>query len=171
MARTFSSQPSLLRRLAPWLLLAALIIGLDQATKLTAEYLLGYGQRVPVIAGFLDWTLFYNPGAAFSFLAEAGGWQRWLFTALGIGASIWIISMLAQYGSQRLFCLSLTLIMGGALGNVIDRLLHGHVIDFILVHYGNWYFPAFNLADSAITVGAIMMVLDELRRVRKSRER
>ena len=171
MARTFGSQPSLLRRLAPWLSLAALIIVLDQITKLTAEYLLGYGQRVPVVAGLLDWTLFYNPEAAFSFLAEAGGWQRWFFTALGIGASIWIITMLAQHSSQRLFCLSLTLIMGGALGNVIDRLLHGHVIDFILVHYGNWYFPAFNLADSAITVGAIMMILDELRRVRKSRER
>ncbi|MCA3843061.1 MAG: lipoprotein signal peptidase, partial [Burkholderia sp.] len=108
-------------------------------------------------------------GAAFGFLSTAGGWQRWAFTALGIAATLVICFLLKRHGQQRLFSLSLAMILGGALGNVIDRLVYGHVIDFLDFHLGAWHFPAFNLADSAITVGAVLLIYDELRRVRGSR--
>ena len=111
----------------------------------------------------------HNTGAAFSFLAGASGWQRWFFVGLGTVASAFIVWMLKKHPGQKLFCFAVTMIMGGAVGNVVDRLLHGYVVDFIQVHYGGWYFPAFNLADSAITLGAICLILDELLRVRRRR--
>ena len=109
----------------------------------------------------------YNQGAAFSFLANSGGWQRWFFSGLAMVVSLGIIWMLHKNSGQRLFCWALTLILGGAVGNLIDRLLYGHVIDFLDFHIGTLHWPAFNVADSAITVGAALFVLDELRRVNR----
>jgi len=110
----------------------------------------------------------HNTGAAFSFLATAAGWQRWFFVVLGLAATVFIVWMLLRHGGQRLFSFALALILGGALGNVIDRLLHGYVVDFIQVHWGSAYFPSFNVADSAISVGAALLIVDELLRVRRS---
>jgi len=155
--------------LLPALIAILVVIVVDQASKLAITRLFAYGDRKPVLPGFLDLTLLYNKGAAFSFLSNAGGWQRWFFTAIGVGAAIFIVFMLVKHGSQRLFCVALVLIAGGALGNVIDRLLHGHVVDFILVYHRDWTFPAFNVADSAITIGAALLILDELLRVRRGR--
>ncbi len=156
------------RSLLRWLAIAALIIGLDQSTKLAFDHLLTYGERVPVLP-ILDFTLLYNRGAAFSFLAGQPGWQRWFFTGVGILAAVIIVYLLARHRHQRWFCVALTLILGGALGNVVDRLLYGHVIDFLLFHWRDWYFPAFNLADTAITFGAGMLIVDEVRRIRRER--
>ncbi|MGD9661704.1 MAG: signal peptidase II [Porticoccaceae bacterium] len=144
-----------------WLLLAILLIALDQAAKLLASEVLAYGQPVEVLP-FLNWTLLHNKGAAFSFLSDAGGWQRWFFTLVSVGVSIVLIVWLFRL-SQRdiLQKLALALILGGALGNLWDRLLLGYVVDFIQVHYDHrYYFPAFNIADSAITLGAILMIYD-----------
>jgi signal peptidase II len=130
---------------------------------------LAFGERVPVIPGFFDFTLVYNRGAAFSFLAGAGGWQRWFFTGIGIAAAVFIVWMLARHGSQRLFALALSLILGGAIGNVIDRVWQGKVTDFVLLYWRDWHWPAFNVADMAITCGAALLILDEILRVRRSR--
>ena len=171
MATRNSSGTSLL----PWLGLALLIILADQLTKtlILGSFQLGDSHTV---TSFFNLVRVHNAGAAFSFLAGASGWQRWFFVGLGLVATVFIVWMLKQHGGQRLFSLALALILGGALGNVIDRLLHGHVIDFLQFHW-SWlapmfaggYFPSFNIADSAITVGAILLILDELLRVRKSR--
>jgi len=152
--------------LARWLGLAALIILLDQATKLYFDGAFAYGERLNVLPVF-DLTLMYNRGAAFSFLASEQGWQRWLFTAFGVVASAVIVWLLRRHAAQRRFCLALTLIMGGALGNVIDRLAYGHVIDFLLFYWRDWYYPAFNIADVAITCGAVLLVADEFLRGRR----
>lgn len=154
---------------ARYLALAALLIVVDQATKWLAVRVLDFGERVAVLPGFFDFTLVYNRGAAFSFLAGAAGWQRWFFTAVGLAASVFLVWMLARHGSQRLFSFALTLILAGALGNVIDRLWRGEVVDFVLLHWRGWFFPAFNVADAAITVGAVLLILDELLRVRRKR--
>ena len=122
----------------------------------------------PVNAVF-DIVRAHNTGAAFSFLAGASGWQRWFFIGLGAAAAIFIVWLLARHGGQRLFGWALSLILGGAVGNVIDRIWHGYVVDFIQVHWHGAYFPSFNAADSAITVGAGLLILDELLRVRRSR--
>ncbi|MCS7101694.1 MAG: signal peptidase II [Burkholderiaceae bacterium] len=156
------------RTLVPWLLLAAFVIVVDQATKLAVEAVFDYGDRRPVTS-FFNLVLTYNTGAAFSFLAGASGWQRQFFTAIGIAASLFIVYLLARHGTQKLFALALSLILGGAIGNVIDRLWHGHVIDFLDFHWRGWHWPAFNVADSAIVTGAALLILDELRRVRKAR--
>jgi signal peptidase II len=156
-------------RLGYHLGLAALLVIADQLTKWIAVRALDFGERVAVIPGFFDFTLVYNRGAAFSFLAGAGGWQRWFFTGIGVAAAAFIIWMLARHGSQRLFAFALTLILGGAIGNVIDRVLHGQVTDFVLLYWRGWHWPAFNVADMAITFGAVLLVLDELLRVRRSR--
>ena len=111
--------------------------------------------------------LVYNKGAAFSFLADAGGWQRWFFTLLGVVVGAFIIWLLYRHTGQKLFCLAVSLILGGAVGNVVDRIIHGHVIDFLDFHLRNTHFPAFNVADCAITLGAILLIVDELRRVRR----
>jgi signal peptidase II len=121
------------------------------------------------ITSWFNLVRVHNTGAAFSFLAGASGWQRWFFVGLGTLASAFIVWMLKKHPGQKLFCFAVTMIMGGAVGNVVDRLLHGYVVDFIQVHYGGWYFPSFNLADSAITLGAICLILDEILRVRRGR--
>ncbi len=153
----------------PWLLLAVAIIVVDQITKLYFDAALRYGERINVLPIF-DFTLLYNRGAAFSFLAGAGGWQRWAFTALGIGAAVFIVWLLHRHRGQPRFSLALSMILGGALGNVIDRTQHGHVIDFLLFYWRDWYYPAFNVADIGIVCGAILLVLDELLRGRKTKQ-
>lgn len=156
--------------LLPWLALAALVIVLDLITKHLVLRHFKLGERLEVFPGWLDLTLVYNTGAAFSFLANAGGWQRWFFVAIGVLAAGFIFWLLAKHGHQKLFGLALSLILGGAIGNLIDRVLWGKVVDFVLVHWEErWFFPAFNVADSAITVGAVLLILDELLRVGKSR--
>ena len=156
------------RRLAPWLGLAALIVLLDQATKLAIERVFDYGDVHP-ITGFFNLVLTYNKGAAFSFLAGASGWQKEFLTAVGVAASLFIVYLLARHGTQKLFSLALALILGGAVGNVIDRVAYGHVIDFLDFHWRGWHWPAFNVADSAIVCGAALLILDELLRVRRSK--
>ncbi|PRC94865.1 signal peptidase II [Solimicrobium silvestre] len=158
-----SSTPS--HGLAPWLGLAAIVILLDQLSKITIAKLFAYGESLAV-TNFFNLTLVYNKGAAFSFLASESGWQRHLFTVIGISAALYIIYLLKNHNGQRLFCWALALILGGALGNVIDRVMYGHVIDFLDFYYANSHFPAFNLADSAICLGAGLFILDELRRVK-----
>jgi signal peptidase II len=111
----------------------------------------------------------FTTGAAFSFLASASGWQRWFFTGIGVAAAVFIIWMLRSHAGQKLFSFAMACILGGAIGNVVDRVLHGYVVDFLDFHYRNWHFPAFNIADSAITIGAICLILDEIQRVRRSR--
>lgn len=160
----FSSTPS--GGLGPWLGIAAIIILIDQLSKITIAKLLTYGESRP-LTSFFNLVLAHNKGAAFSFLAAESGWQRYFFTALGIAAALFIIYLLKKNAGQRLFCWALALILGGAVGNVIDRILYGYVIDFLDVHFGGWHWPAFNVADSAICVGAALFVLDELRRVNK----
>jgi len=145
--------------------LAGVLIILDQLTKLYFDGLLRYGQRIAILP-FFDFTLLYNPGAAFSFLAQADGWQRWFFTILGLVASVLIVWMMHKNRSNKRLMLALTLILGGALGNVIDRIAYGHVVDFLLFYWKDWYYPAFNIADTCITLGAILLILDELLRLR-----
>lgn len=161
--------------LLPWLGLALLVILLDQLSKTVIVGTLQFGDS-HTITSFFNIVRVHNAGAAFSFLADASGWQRWFFVGLGLVATVAMVWMLKRHGGQRLFSLAISLILGGALGNVIDRLLHGHVIDFLQFHW-DWlapmfpggYFPSFNIADSAITVGAVLLILDELLRVRQSR--
>jgi signal peptidase II len=165
MAKTASSSPA---GLLPWLGLAAIVILLDQITKAMILRTFQYGDTT-VITSWFNIVRAHNTGAAFSFLAGASGWQRWMFVGLGVVAAGFIVWMLRKHGGQRLFATALALILGGALGNVIDRLLHGYVVDFIQVHHSGWFFPAFNVADSAISVGAACLILDELLRVRRGR--
>ena len=111
---------------------------------------------------FLNWLLLFNPGAAFSFLAQGTGWQRWFFTGLGLAACTYIVILLRKHQEDRLLCVALSLILGGALGNVLDRLMYGAVVDFIDMHYANWHWPAFNIADSVICIGAVLIIFGEL---------
>lgn len=152
--------------LLPWLGISLIVLLLDQLTKITILKLFHYGESLAV-TGFFNLVLVYNKGAAFSFLAAESGWQRHLFTVIGLAAAVYIVYLLRKHAGQRLFCCALALILGGAIGNVIDRILYGHVIDFLDVFLGNWHWPAFNIADSAICIGAVLFVLDELRRVNK----
>lgn len=143
-----------------WLLLSAAVIGLDQASKAWVLASLPEFRAVPVIDGFWNWYRTYNTGAAFSFLSDAGGWQTWLFTALAVaisGLMAWWLSRTPR-GDWRT-ALPYALVVGGALGNVIDRLIHGHVVDFIQWYVGDHYWPSFNVADSAIVCGAIGIAL------------
>ncbi|MEQ8801558.1 signal peptidase II [Haliea sp.] len=145
-----------------WYALALLIIVLDQLAKGMAEQYLEYGRPL-VLTSWFNLTLQYNPGAAFSFLSDAGGWQRYFFSAIAVMISAILVVWLYRLpATQRLLPLSLALILGGAIGNLWDRVVLGHVVDFISVHYGGYFFPAFNIADSAITVGAALMILDSL---------
>ena len=153
--------------LLPWLGLALILLIADQFTKIL---ILGYfrlGDSMPVNS-FFNLVRVHNLGAAFSFLASESGWQRWFFTALGVAAALFIVWLLRAHAGQKLFSFSLACVLGGAVGNVIDRMRYGYVVDFLDVHYGAWHFPAFNLADSAITLGAICLILDELLRVRRA---
>jgi signal peptidase II len=146
-----------------WVPLGLLIILLDQATKAVVESRFELFDVKPILP-FLEFTLLYNTGAAFSFLAGASGWQRWFFIGLGAVVSIVILYWLKRLepGTHRMMAAGFALILGGALGNVIDRIWHGHVIDFIHFHWRQWEFPAFNVADSAITIGAALLILDAL---------
>lgn len=153
-----------------WLALALLVLILDQASKHVIEALFQFGEQHALIPGFFNLTLAYNPGAAFSFLADAGGWQRYFFTALALGVSAFIVYLLKKHQSETRYALALSLILGGALGNAIDRMLLGHVIDFIQLYYQRWYYPAFNIADSAICIGAVLMVIDSFRREASTKE-
>ena len=164
MARSSAASGSML----PWLGLALIILIADQFTKIL---ILGYyhlGDSTTV-TGFFNIVRAHNTGAAFSFLAAASGWQRWLFTAIGVIATVFIVWLLRSHPGQKLFSFALACILGGAIGNVVDRLLHGYVVDFLQFHWAGWYFPAFNVADSAITIGAIGLILDELLRVRNAK--
>lgn len=163
------------RALAMWLALAVVVILADQVTKTLIVGWFQLGDSRPVTPWF-NLVRAHNPGAAFSFLAGASGWQRWFFTGLGIVVSGFIIWMIRSNPGQKLFCFAVSMIMGGALGNVVDRLLHGHVIDFLQFRFGflapmfpGGYFPSFNIADSAITLGAICLIADEILRVRRGR--
>lgn len=151
-----------------WLWLAVLTIILDFVTKQMAEHFLVFAQPVYVLPVF-DLTLLYNKGAAFSFLANEGGWQRWLFTVIAISVSsvltVWLMKLKEH---EKWLAIALSLVIGGALGNLYDRLAYGHVIDFIHLHWGPNYFPAFNIADSAISIGAAMLLIDSLFLSKKS---
>ena len=159
---------SAVRGMLPWLALALLLTLLDQLTKVLILGAFEHGHTTAVTSYF-NLVRVHNSGAAFSFLAGASGWQRWFFTAIGVAATVFIVYLLRAHPGQKLFCFALACILGGAVGNVIDRLLHGYVVDFLDFHWGGWHFPAFNLADSAITLGAICIILDELLRVRRTK--
>ncbi len=159
----------------PWLGLALAIFLADQFTKvlILGYYQLGDSTR---ITSFFNVVRVHNHGAAFSFLAGAGGWQRWFFTAIGVAATLFIVWMLRSHPGQRLFAFALSCILGGAVGNVIDRLVHGYVVDWLDFHFDflsplfrGGHFPSFNIADVAITIGAIALILDEILRVRRGR--
>ena len=158
-----------------WIGIAVLIVLVDQFTKVLILGTFQYGDST-VVTSFFNLVRAHNHGAAFSFLAGAGGWQRWFFTALGVAAALVMVWMLRSHAGQKLFSWAISLILGGAVGNVIDRLLHGYVVDFLDFHWAfldgmfhGGHFPAFNVADSAITLGAGLLILDELLRVRRGR--
>ena len=152
----------------PWLAWAVVLVVVDQITKtlILNHYQLGDST---FITSFFNIVRAHNTGAAFSFLSDAGGWQRWLFTGIGVAATIFIVWQLRAHPGQKLFGFALSSILGGAVGNVVDRLMHGYVVDFLDFHVSGWHFPAFNVADSAITLGAACLILDELLRVRRER--
>ena len=151
-----------------WLGIALLIFLLDQFTKVLVLGAFQLGDSTP-ITSFFNLVRVHNHGAAFSFLADAGGWQRWFFTGIGGVAAVFMLWMLYSHAGQKLFSLAIALILGGAIGNVVDRLMHGYVVDFLDFYWGRWHFPAFNVADSAISVGAALLILDEILRVRRGR--
>lgn len=150
-----------------WLGLAFIILIADQFTKvlIVGYYHLGDSTH---LTSFFNIVRVHNSGAAFSFLAGASGWQRWFFTVVGMLAAVLILWLLKSHAGQKLFAFALACILGGAIGNVIDRVLYGHVVDFLDFHWRGWHFPAFNIADSAITIGAACLILDELLRVRRT---
>jgi signal peptidase II len=161
--------PLAMRRLCLWLLLTVIVVILDQWTKGLASGQLDYARPVPVLP-VLNFTLHHNSGAAFSFLSDAAGWQRWFFSGIAAVVSVVLCLWMARLKpAEWLLALSLALILGGAIGNLFDRLLRGYVVDFISVHYAGSYFPTFNVADSAITVGAALMILDTLLQSRRER--
>jgi signal peptidase II len=145
-----------------WLWLTLLVFVIDQATKFYFDNSLTMYQQIVIIPDYFSWTLAYNTGAAFSFLADAAGWQRWFFAAVAVVVSVILVVWLKRLKPHETWlAVALALVLGGALGNLVDRVIFGHVVDFILVHWQNkWYFPAFNIADTAITCGAILLALD-----------
>ncbi len=162
-----SVQASATLRMLPWLALALALFVADQFTKslILDAYRLGDSTYM---TGFFNIVRAHNLGAAFSFLASESGWQRWFFTGVGVAAALFIVWLLRAHAGQKLFSFALACILSGALGNVIDRIRHGYVVDFLDFHYAGWHFPAFNIADSAITVGAACLILDELLRMRRA---
>jgi signal peptidase II len=146
----------------PWLWLSVVIFVIDQVSKFWFDNNLAMYQQIVVIPDYFSWTLLYNTGAAFSFLADAAGWQRWFFAAVAVGVSVVLVIWLKRLKPEETWlALALALVLGGALGNLVDRVVFGHVVDFILLHWQQqWYFPAFNVADMAITGGAILLALD-----------
>lgn len=155
------------RRFASWLGLSGVVIVLDQLSKLAVLRNLRFGEGIPY-TDFFQLVLVYNPGAAFSFLANQPGWQKWFFTLLALGVSAWLIVLLKRHAQEWLQPAAFALIVGGALGNVVDRVRFGAVVDFLYFHWGEHGFPAFNLADSAITLGVILMLLAQLREARRA---
>ncbi|MDN5752176.1 MAG: signal peptidase II [Nitrosospira sp.] len=149
-------------RLPVSLTLAMVVFVLDFASKRGVESALFHGQQIP-LTSFFNLVLTYNAGAAFSFLSDASGWQRWFFSAIAAGASILIAYLLHKHAADKLFCIALSLILGGALGNLWDRITLGHVVDFLDFHAGGYHWPAFNVADSAIFLGAMLLILDSFR--------
>ncbi len=151
-----------------WLGLSMVVIILDQISKLIVL------KTIPLHASvrlndFFNWVLVFNPGAAFSFLADGAGWQKWFFIGIGLIATVVMIWLIFRHEKQTMFCFSISMILGGAVGNLIDRFTHGAVVDFIDIYYSHYHWPAFNLADSAITLGTTLLIVDELRRVIKQR--
>lgn len=148
-----------------WVWLSVVVFVIDQITKYWFDNNLSMYERIAVIPDFFSWTLAYNTGAAFSFLADESGWQRWLFALIATVVSAVLVVWLKRLKPEETWlAVGLALVLGGALGNLVDRVIFGHVVDFILVHWQNrWYFPAFNIADSAITVGAVLLALDMFR--------
>ena len=155
-------------RLLHWLAIALLIVLADQFTKLLIVGSMQLGDS-RMVTEFFNIVRAHNSGAAFSFLADASGWQRWFFTGLGSVAAVFMVWLLNSHTGEKLFCFAITLVLGGAVGNVIDRVLYGYVVDFLDFHWMAMHFPAFNVADSAITLGATCLILDEILRVRRSR--
>ncbi len=151
-----------------WLGFSGVLISLDQGIKYVMVHTLHPGSAVEILP-FLSLVLTYNPGAAFSFLAAESGWQRWFFVAVAMTVSAGLVYLIFRHRRDAVQCLALALILGGALGNVIDRLLFGAVVDFVLLHWHDWHWPAFNLADSCITVGAALLIWDSFRRGRVQR--
>jgi signal peptidase II len=145
-----------------WLGLALAVIVADHATKFWVSSTLDYQEAIPVLP-FFSLVLVHNTGAAFSFLADAGGWQRWFFIAVGVVATVIIVRLLARHAHEPRLAFALALVLGGALGNVIDRVVLGHVVDFLYFHYRGFAWPAFNVADSAISVGAVLLIWDSVR--------
>ena len=145
------------------LILALVVLVLDIATKRWVESVLFHGQQIP-LTGFFNLVLTYNAGAAFSFLSDASGWQRWFFSAIAAGASALIIYLLRKHAAEKMFCIALSLILGGALGNLWDRITLGHVVDFLDFYISSYHWPAFNVADSAIFLGAMLLILVSFRR-------
>ena len=143
--------------------IALIVLILDLASKYWVESTLEFGERIP-LTGFFNLVLTYNPGAAFSFLSEQPGWQRWFLSGIAGSVALVIIFLLSKYRQEKLFCLSLSLILGGALGNLYDRITLGHVVDFLDFYIGNYHWPAFNIADSAIFIGAALMIYDSFRK-------
>lgn len=148
-------------RFASWLGLSGLIIVLDQLTKVWLVSTLNPGQSIP-LTPFFNLVHVYNPGAAFNFLSDAGGWQRWFFVALALAVSVWLTLLIRRHAGERLLPLAAALILGGALGNVIDRIRFGAVVDFLDAHAAGWHWPAFNVADSAISIGVALLVWQQL---------
>lgn len=164
MARGFKSSSG---GMLKWLGLAFILLVADQVSKALVVGYYQLGDSTPV-ASFLNVVRVHNSGAAFSFLAGASGWQRWFFTVIGVLAAALILWMLKSHAGQKLFAFSMACILGGAIGNVIDRIRYGYVVDFLDFHWRGMHFPAFNIADSAITIGAVCLILDELLRVRRT---
>ncbi|MDR1275313.1 MAG: signal peptidase II [Candidatus Accumulibacter sp.] len=147
-------------RFVVWLCVACAVVLVDQTSKWVALKFLRVGDVI-YVAPFFDWVLAFNTGAAFSFLAGAGGWQRWFFIVLSLVASVWIVFLLKHHAPETRFAFALSMVLGGAIGNVVDRVSIGAVVDFIQWHAGGYYWPAFNAADSAITLGALVLVWDQ----------
>jgi signal peptidase II len=145
-----------------WLALAALVIALDQASKAWIMAIFRLGESLAVTA-FFDLVFVFNPGAAFSFLRDAGGWQRWFFLVLALAVAAWIVVMLRRHAAEKSLAFALSLVLGGAIGNVIDRIRLGAVVDFLDFHVGGYHWPAFNVADSAISVGVALLLWQQLR--------
>ncbi|KAF0164689.1 MAG: signal peptidase II [Rhodocyclaceae bacterium] len=154
--------PKFVPTLGRWLVLAALVLILDQISKVWILDSFRHMERLSVTS-FFNIVLVFNPGASFSFLADAGGWQKWFFVGLALAISLWLLSMLRKHAQERLLPAALSLILGGALGNVIDRLRFDAVVDFLDFHLAGYHWPAFNVADSAITVGVVLMLLHQFR--------
>ncbi|MEK6708925.1 MAG: signal peptidase II [Pseudomonadota bacterium] len=145
-----------------WLMISTVIVALDLFTKHLVQSALAYGEHM-TITSFFNLVLTYNAGAAFSFLSDASGWQRWFFSGIAASASVLIVYLLRKHAAEKLFCMSLSLVLGGALGNLWDRITLGHVVDFLDFHISGYHWPAFNVADSAIFVGAMLLIVESFR--------